>query len=186
MSKSPAKTGTIPAVSGWVARFAEMVPKEAEVLDVACGTGRHGRFFRGRGNPIVMLDRNIAPIADMAADPGVQLVAFDLEAGRPWPLADRQFGCVVVTNYLHRPIMRDIVSAVAPGGMLIYETFARGNEAFGRPRNPDFLLHSEELLIFCRPELRVIAFEDLTVTVPQPACIQRIAAIRNFPEIADI
>lgn len=186
MREARAETGQVPAVSGWVERFAELVPKDVEVLDVACGAGRHGRFFRRRGNPVVMLDRNIAPVADMAADPEVQLVAFDLEAGRPWPLADRRFGCVVVTNYLHRPIIRDIVAAVAPGGMLIYETFARGNEAFGRPSNPDFLLHSEELLILCRPELRVIAFEDLTVTIPRPACVQRIAAVRNMPEIAEI
>ena len=185
MSGARAKTGPDLTVSSWVERFAELVPKDVEVLDVACGAGRHGRFFRSRGNPVVMLDRNIAPVADMAADPDVQLVAFDLEAGRPWPLADRRFGCVVVTNYLHRPIMRDIVAAVAPGGMLIYETFARGNEAFGRPKNPDFLLHNEELLILCRPELRVIAFEDLTVAVPAPACIQRIAAVRNMPQIAD-
>ncbi|MEP3112138.1 class I SAM-dependent methyltransferase [Nisaea sp.] len=186
MSGAYVESGPMPAVSSWVKRFSELVPKDVEILDVACGAGRHGRFFRDRGNPVVMLDRNIAPVADMAADPDVQLVAFDLEAGRSWPLVDRRFGCVVVTNYLHRPIMRDIVAAVAPDGMLIYETFARGNEAFGRPRNPDFLLHNEELLTLCRPELRVIAFEDLTVTVLAPACIQRIAAIRNMPQIADI
>lgn len=181
MRVTDADTGPMPAVSRWISRFAELVPHDVEVLDVACGRGRHGRFFRKRGNPIVMLDRNIAPVADMAADPGVELVAFDLEAGRPWPLPDRKFGCVVVTNYLHRPIMRDIVAAVAPGGLLIYETFAQGNEAFGRPSSPDFLLYREELLILCRPELRVIAFEDLEVTDPRPACLQRIAAVRNSP-----
>lgn len=179
MSEARAETGPVRAVSDWVKRFATMVPKEAVVLDVACGGGRHGRFFRARGNPVVMLDRNIAPVADMAADPRVELVAFDLESGRPWPLAGRRFGCVVVTNYLHRPIVRDIVAAVEPGGMLIYETFATGNEAFGKPRNPDFLLHREELLILCRPELRVVAFEDLTVEIPRPACVQRVAAVRT-------
>lgn len=167
--------------SDWVTRFAPMIPVEAEVLDLACGGGRHGRFFRRRGNPVIMLDRDISPVADMSADPNVELVAFDLEGGRPWPLGTRSFGGVVVTNYLHRPIMRHIIGAVAPGGTLIYETFAEGNEVYGRPSNPNFLLSREELLILCRPELRVVAFEDLKVSTPRMACIQRIVAVRDLP-----
>ncbi|UUX51416.1 class I SAM-dependent methyltransferase [Nisaea acidiphila] len=179
MSAASSEARPIPAPSEWVIRFAQQVPETAEVLDVACGSGRHGRFFRARGNPVVLLDQDISRVADMAADARVELVASDLEAGRPWPLKERTFGCVIVTNYLHRPIMTDIIGAVAPGGLLLYETFAMGNEAFGRPSNPDFLLHREELLILCGPELRVIAFEDLTVAAPRPACIQRIAAVRE-------
>ncbi|WP_420403678.1 class I SAM-dependent methyltransferase [Nisaea sp.] len=172
--------------SEWVMRFAERVSRDAEVLDVACGAGRHGRFFRARGNPVVMLDKDISRVADMAADAKVELVASDLETGRPWPLKTRTFGCVVVTNYLHRPAMRDIIGAVEPGGILIYETFAVGNEAYGKPSNPDYLLHREELLILCRPELRVVAFEDLTVSAPRPACVQRIAAVRDAVEKATL
>lgn len=181
MSMVGSAAGPMAEPSEWVVRFAERVPRDAAVLDVACGAGRHGRYFRARGNPVVMLDQDISRVADMATDARVELVASDLEAGRPWPLKTRTFGCVVVTNYLYRPAMRDIIGAVAPGGILIYETFALGNEAYGRPSNPDFLLHREELLILCRPELRVIAFEDLTVGAPRPACIQRIAAIRDAP-----
>lgn len=168
-------------VSGWVARFADMAPARSEVLDLACGGGRNGRYFRSRGHPVVMLDRDISQVADMSTDPKVELVAFDLEAGKPWPLEGRHFGCVVVTNYLHRPVMRQIIASIAPGGALLYETFADGNASFGRPSNPDFLLHREELLILCRPELRVRAFEDLTVSEPRPACIQRILAVRDAP-----
>ncbi|WP_193183416.1 class I SAM-dependent methyltransferase [Nisaea sediminum] len=182
MSTVSSAAGPMAKPSEWVVRFAERVPRDAEVLDVACGAGRHGRFFRARGNPVVLLDQDISRVADMAADARVELVASDLEAGRPWPLKSRTFGCVVVTNYLYRPAMRDIIAAVAPGGILIYETFALGNEAYGRPSNPDFLLHREELLILCRPELRVVAFEDLTVSTPRPACIQRIAAVRDAAE----
>lgn len=182
MSVARSEIGPVPPPSEWVVRFAEQVPTDAVVLDVACGGGRHGRFFRARGNPVVMLDQDISRVADMAVDPKVELVGADLESGRPWPLTNRTFGCVVVTNYLHRPIMRDIIRAVAPAGLLIYETFAEGNQAYGRPSNPEFLLHREELLILCRPELRVTAFEDLTVETPRPACIQRVVAIRDMSE----
>lgn len=164
----------------WVARFADLIPEGGVVLDLACGAGRHGRFFRSRGHRLVMLDRDISQVTDLASDPKIELVACDLEAGRPWPLGGRAFDGVVVTNYLHRPVLRNIVAAVAPGGVLVYETFARGNEVFGSPRNPDYLLRREELLIATRPELRVIAFEDIPITEPRPACIQRIAAVRDM------
>lgn len=165
--------------SAWVRRFAELIPEGGVVLDLACGAGRHGRYLLSLGHRIVLLDRDIAAVADLAADEHVELIACDLEDGRPWPLDDRTFDGVVVTNYLHRPLMKHLVRAVAPGGALIYETFADGNQAFGQPRNPDFLLQREELLIFTRPELRVVAFEDILVTDPRPAAIQHIAAVRE-------
>lgn len=164
--------------SPWVTRFAPMVPAGGTVLDVACGTGRHARMFRKRGHPVVALDRDVVTVTDMASDPEVEIVARDLENGRPWPLEGRSFAGVVVVNYLHRPLFPALVRSVAPGGVLIYETFAAGNERFGRPSNPDFLLHHEELLIAVRPELRVIAFEDLEEHAPVQAMRQRIVAVR--------
>ena len=165
--------------SPWVRRFADLVPEGGTILDLACGSGRHSRYLLSLGYRVVCLDRDITAIADLASDEHVELIACDLEDGRPWPLADQSFEGIVVTNYLHRPLMKHPVRAVASGGALIYETFADGNQAFGHPRNPDFLLNREELLIFSRPELRVVAFEDLLVTEPRPAAIQRIAAVRE-------
>lgn len=164
--------------SAWVARFAPMVPAGGTVLDVACGAGRHARMFRDRGHPVVVLDRDVVKVSDMAVDPEVEIVARDLESGRPWPLEGRTFAGVVVVNYLHRPLFPALVRSVAPGGVLIYETFAAGNERFGRPRNPDFLLHREELLIAVRPELQVVAFEDLEEQAPRHAVKQRVVAVR--------
>lgn len=164
--------------SAWVARFAPMVPAAGTVLDVACGAGRHARMFRDRGHPVVVLDRDVVKVSDMAVDPEVEIVARDLENGRPWPLEGRTFAGVVVVNYLHRPLFPALVRSVAPGGVLIYETFAAGNERFGRPRNPNFLLHREELLIAVRPELQVVAFEDLEEQAPRHAVKQRVVAVR--------
>lgn len=165
--------------SPWIKRFADLIPVGGLVLDLACGAGRHGRFLLERGHRLVLLDKNIMAVADLAADEHVELIARDIEDGRPWPLGDRTFDGVVGANYLYRPMMKHLVRAVAPGGAFLYETFADGNQAFGRPSNPDFLLMREELLIFTRPELRVVAFEDIIVNEPRPAAIQHIAAVRE-------
>jgi hypothetical protein len=103
----------------------------------------------------------------------------DLEDGSPFPFGDRTFDGVVVANYLYRPILGDLVAAVASGGALIYETFARGNERLGNPANPDFLLERGELLDAVRPQLEVVAYEDLEVTEPKPSVVQRVAAVRR-------
>ncbi len=147
--------------SAWVERFADLVPPGAAVLDVACGGGRHARLFRARGHPVVAVDRDLVGVADLAADPGVTLVAADLEDGSAPPFAGQTFGGVVVTRYLHRPLLPHLVAAVAPGGVLLYETFAVGQERVGRPRNPDFLLRRGELLEAVRGRLDVVAFEDV-------------------------
>jgi SAM-dependent methyltransferase len=169
------------APSGWVLRWAPSLPARGTVLDLACGSGRHTRFLRGRGHRVVAVDRDLGGVADLADDPAVELVAVDLEDGRPFPLADRGFDGVVVTRYLHRPLLPALVAAVAPGGLLIYETFARGHERLGRPTNPDFLLLPGELYDVVRGELRVLAYEDLVVAQPKPAAIQRICARREPP-----
>jgi SAM-dependent methyltransferase len=161
------------APSAWIERFAALVPPGAAVLDVAAGGGRHSRLFVQRGHPVVAVDRDTSALHA----PGIETIMADLEAGGPWPLGARRFGGVVVANYLHRPILDAIVGAVAPGGVLLYETFAVGNERFGKPSNPNFLLRPGELLETVRDRLRVVAYEDLEVSEPRPAMIQRIAAV---------
>lgn len=164
--------------SPWVERFAPLVPAGGTVLDLACGGGRHGRLFLERGHRIVFVDRDTAGVEDLAGRPDVEIIAADLEADRPWPLADRRFAGVVVANYLWRPILPRIAATAAPGGVLIYETFARGNEAFGRPRNPDFLLEPGELFEAFRGGFRILAYGQCVRETPGPAVIQHIAAVK--------
>lgn len=168
-----------PRPSDWVRRFAALVPAGGPVLDLACGAGRHVRLFLDKGHPVTAVDRDLTGLADIAGDPRLETLAADLEGGADWPLAERRFAGVVVTNYLHRPILPRIVAAVAPGGALLYETFAVGNERFGRPRNPDFLLRPGELLEAVRGRLQVVAYENLEVAEPKPAVVQRIAAVNR-------
>ena len=142
--------------SAWVSRFAPLVSKGGRVLDLACGGGRHSRLFLDRGHPVTALDRDISQ-AQRAQ--GADLVEADLENGSPWPLEEHRFAAVVVTNYLWRPLFPQILGSLEAGGVLIYETFALGNEAYGRPRNPDHLLGRGELLCLTQG-LTVVAFED--------------------------
>jgi SAM-dependent methyltransferase len=148
------------------------------VLDVACGSGRHTRLFLDRGHPVLAVDRVVSGVEDLRPHPGLEVLEADLEDGRPFPLSGQVFAAVVVTNYLYRPVLPDLVAAVAPDGVLVYETFARGNEHFGPPHRPDFLLEPGELLDAVRGQLRVLAYEDLTVEEPRPAAVQRICARR--------
>jgi SAM-dependent methyltransferase len=165
--------------SAWIVRFAGLVPRGGTVLDLACGAGRHTRLFLERGHPVVAVDRDLRGIEDLRGSPNLEAHEVDLEAGSPFPFAGRTFEAVVVANYLFRPILANLVDAVAEGGALIYETFALGNERFGNPTNPDFLLSRGELLEVARPQLQVVAYEDLEVTEPKPSVVQRIAAVRR-------
>ncbi len=167
------------APSPWVQRWSHLVPAGSPVLDVACGAGRHLRWFAGRGHPVTGVDRS--PEA-LAAVQGVgESVLADIESG-PWPFEGRQFGGVVVTNYLWRALMPAIVGSVAPGGVLLYETFAAGNETVGKPSRPDFLLQPGELLRACAG-LRVVGYEDGFLDHPA-RYVQRIAAVREVPGTA--
>ncbi|MCH2393427.1 MULTISPECIES: class I SAM-dependent methyltransferase [Oceanibaculum] len=168
-----------PRPSDWIVRHAGLVPEGGTVLDVAAGGGRHTRLLRRLGHPVVAVDIDIAGLSDLADDPEVELLQHDLEDGGPWPFADRRFAGVVVTNYLWRPILADIVASVAPGGALLYETFAAGNERFGKPSNPDFLLQPGELLDAVRGAFRIVAYEDIEQSEPKPAMVQRIVALRS-------
>jgi SAM-dependent methyltransferase len=161
-----------------VLRFSARLSRGASVLDLACGGGRHTHALAARGMQVLAVDRD-AQALEALRDCAEVLVA-DLEAD-PWPWPERRFDAVVVTNYLWRPLLPRIVDAVAPGGLLIYETFTQGQAALGRPRNPDFLLRPGELLDAVRPRLRVLAYEDGRVAIPRPACVQRICAVHEPP-----
>ena len=160
--------------SPWIQRWAHLVPAGGAVLDVAAGRGRHARWFAQRGHPVTAIDRDAEALATLQGIAGT--VTADIENG-PWPLPGRQFAAVVVTNYLWRPLFPQLLASVAPGGVLLHETFARGNETVGKPSRPDFLLQPGELLA-AYPGLRVVAFEDGFLDNP-PRFVQRIAAVRE-------
>ena len=166
--------------SDWVRRFIPLLPPEGDVLDLAAGSGRHTQLLLEHGHRVTALDRDAGPLARFAEDERVTILECDLEVGGVWPLAGRTFAGVVVTNYLWRPGLKDIVANVGPGGLLIYETFALGNERFGRPRNPAFLLRPGELLEAVAGSLRVLTYEDLVVVDPRPAALQRLCARREI------
>jgi SAM-dependent methyltransferase len=161
--------------SPWIVRWAGLIGAGASVLDVAAGGGRHSRFLASRGLKVMAVDRDISALT---AQPGIEAIAADLENGSPWPLPGRTFGAVVVTNYLHRPVFPALLDALAPGGILLYETFMAGNERFGRPSRPEFLLKDGELLEWVRGRLSVTAYEARMISEPKMAMVQRIAARR--------
>jgi SAM-dependent methyltransferase len=166
--------------SSWIARHAILIPKPGPVLDLAAGGGRHTRYFKGLGYAVVAVDRDVSRLADLLGDAQIDVMEADLEGGAPWPLEDRRFAGIIVTNYLHRPLLPKIAAALQPDGVLIYETFGVGNEKFGKPSNPDFLLKPGELLDFARAEgLLVRAYECGEVAEPRPAVLQRIAAVKD-------
>ena len=169
--------GPVPTeqASAWVQRWAPLV-KRGPVLDVACGSGRHARLFAARGLEVVAVDREAQVFSE-----GVRFVRADLEDGSPWPFTGQRFGAIVVTNYLHRPLMPRLAESLDEGGVLIYETFMIGNEKFGRPSNPEFLLRSGELLASFAT-LAVAGFEQGRVERPKPAMIQRLCALRGTAE----
>jgi SAM-dependent methyltransferase len=177
-----AATGSI-AASAWVRRWSHLVPARGRVLDVACGSGRHARWFAQRGCTVTGVDRDA--LATAGLDEFAEIVIADIEAG-PWPFGERAFDAVVVTNYLWRARLADIVASVAPGGVLVYETFAAGNESVGKPSNPAFLLRPGELLQ-AAAGLRVIAFEDgfeAGSMTTSARFVQRIVAVREHPGLA--
>jgi len=172
---SPAHDASTP--SAWIVRFAHLVSRDARVLDLACGAGRHARFFAHRGCRVLAVDRDAAAIGGLQGVRGIDARVVELE-GEQWPLAQERFDAIVVADYLHRPLFPHLLAALTEAGVLLYETFARGNEAYGRPSNPDFLLKRDELLDVCRQRLAIVAFEQGYVRVGQrEAVVQRIVAV---------
>jgi SAM-dependent methyltransferase len=172
------------APSAWIVRFAPLVRVGGPVLDLACGQGRHTRFFLERGHPVTAVDIDLSGLDDLQGHEGLEVLRADLEDGSPWPLGDRRFDAVVVTNYLWRPLFPRIVDAVDEGGVLLYETFAVGNEAYGRPAKPDFLLRPGELLEVVRGRLQIVAYEHGYLDEPRPAIKQRLCAVRSDQPVA--
>ena len=174
-------------ISPWVERFSKEIPKDCgPVLDLACGSGRHARFLRRQGFQVIAIDRDDSAFASLNLQ-GIWCVNCDLETsdlGYVWPFVERSFAAVIVTNYLHRPLMASILSSLVKGGVLIYETFAVGNEALGRPRNPQFLLRENELLEACMLEpkrgikFKCLGFEHGFVNRNGPAIVQSICVKR--------
>ena len=161
--------------SPWIQRFAHLVPEKTPVLDVACGSGRHSFYFAERGHPVTAVDINTSKIAH---HPFVEPLEKDLETGNLWVPPTSYFGCVVVVNYLHRPLFPALANALSSDGVLLYETFCSGQEQIGRPRNPDFLLQPDELLKRCIHDLNlsVVAYECGSI---DGAIKQRICAVRT-------
>ncbi len=173
------------SISTWIRRFSHLLPLDGSVLDLAAGGGRHSAWFLERGLAVTALDRTVDKLERLKSTctgddhRRFDIIQADLEDGSTWPLRDRTFDAVIVVNYLHRPLNPDLLGSLAPDGLLLYDTFAVGNEAFGKPANPDFLLRSGELLDVVRDELQVIAFEQGRIDQPNgPAVKQRIAAIK--------
>jgi SAM-dependent methyltransferase len=164
--------------SAWVQSHAGLVASGGKILDLAAGGGRHTRYFKDLGYQVTALDRDVSRVQDLAGR-SVEVMPADLEDGSPWPLGAREFDGIVVTNYLHRPLLPYLASALAPGGVLIYETFGVGNERFGKPSNPNFLLRPGELLEFAATQgLQVLAYACGEVAEPKRAITQRMVAQR--------
>lgn len=166
--------------SPWVRRFAQLARAGGAVLDLACGQGRNGRHFLGLGHSVVFVDIDVGGVEDLQAHPGAEIIAADLEDGSPWPVEGRGFAAIVVVNYLHRPLFADILASLEPGGVLLYETFARGHERLARPRNPAHLLERGELLDVISGRLSVVAFEEGVIEDDPFAGIkQRLCAVND-------
>jgi len=177
MTLTPSPTAGSP--SAWIRRFLPLIAPGGRVLDVAAGSGRHVRLLRQAGHPVVAADRDTGSLsAAFGQDALCDIRELDLEDGGPWRLGDGYHG-IVVTNYLWRPLLPALAAALAPGGLLLYETFMVGNERLGKPANPDFLLRPGELLAAYIGRLAIVAFEQGAVVAPRPAVIQRIAAVKG-------
>ena len=170
--------GVIADASPWVRRFADAIPKNGLVLDLACGAGRHTALLASLGHQVLSVDQDISMVESLNSE-SVQTLELDLE-GSDWPLLNQQFSAIVVTNYLYRPFLDELPKILTEDGVLIYETFAEGNAEFGKPSNPNFLLKSGELLALAqRSGLKVIAYEDIYLDHPKPAMVQRICAVKG-------
>ena len=164
--------------SSWVKRFARLIPNNGVVLDLACGSGRHSQYLASLGYSVLAVDQDAALIEPLKSTL-ITPKCLNLEQDA-WPLLGEKFAGIVVTNYLYRPHLDQLPGLLEENGILIYETFAQGNEQFGKPSNPNFLLNTGELLAFsARHSLQVIAYEDIYVEEPKPAMVQRLCALKG-------
>jgi SAM-dependent methyltransferase len=172
--------------SQWVVEHAPLIRKGGRVLDLACGSGRHAIWLAGQGYQVDAIDRDAQALAGLQGRPHIHAHITDLETGS-WPADDAYYAenyhsiydAIIVSRYLFRPLLNTLAAMLAPGGVLIYETFMLGNERYGRPSNPDFLLMPDELKSVYATLLKVCAFEQGKVEEPVPAMMQRICAIKS-------
>jgi SAM-dependent methyltransferase len=175
---SPSLSSSPEDPSAWVRRFAALIPAGGQVLDLACGAGRHTRLLSSLGYAVEAVDQDEESLARLSRLPGVTTRHANLEGG-PWPYYGFAFDGIVVTNYLHRPLIPHLARVLAEGGVMIYETFMVGNERFGKPTNPAYLLRPGELLELLAKRFAVVAFEQGEVSRPRPAVVQRICVQRG-------
>lgn len=164
--------------SNWIIKHIGLIPNTGTVLDLACGNGRHTRILLEYGCSVTAIDQDISGVSDLSDRAKLSAHALDLENRSQWPFSGDRFSAIIVTNYLYRPLFPTIIKALAPGGILLYETFASGNESLGRPRNPKHLLVEGELLSTVMRHLHVVSYQHGKVNLPRPAVIQRICAVR--------
>jgi len=162
------------SISPWLSQHLSHIPN-GRILDLACGGGRHSRFLLQQGFQVTALDKDISGLADIADLPGLTLLEHDLECGAPWPFA-QAFDAILVFNYLHRPLFNTLAEAIRPGGLLIYQTFMAGNEAYGRPRSERFLLQPDELREWTQQQFEIIDFEQGYSEQPKPGMRQALCA----------
>jgi SAM-dependent methyltransferase len=170
------KAGQMQAPDPWIKRHIDLFLEGGKVLDLAAGAGRHTLLSIALGHPVVAVDRDTSRLKK-AASGNPDIRQHDLEA-RAWPLEGERFHGIIVCNYLWRPLFPAVAAALEPGGVLLWTTFALGNEEYGRPRNPEFLLRRNELITAFATDLEVIAFEDRILAGPQPAVRQSLCARR--------
>jgi SAM-dependent methyltransferase len=165
--------------SPWIVKHVPLIPKEGQVLDLACGNGRHAIWLANQGYQVDAIDRDAQAVSGMVGMDNINVVIADLEAD-DWPHSELKYDGIIVSRYLYRPLLHTLAAILKPGGVLIYETFMVGNERYGKPSNPDFLLQPNELLEIYSPLLNIISFEQGEQKTPRPAVMQRICAIKNI------
>jgi SAM-dependent methyltransferase len=181
MSEIPKELETkVPVVSDWVRKYISLIPSKKLVLDLACGSGRNTRFLLDQGYTVVALDKDVSQLADIVGKPNLQKYMFDLETNAKFPFGKHEFAGIIVTNYLHRPLFGDLINSLSHKGVLIYQTFMMGNEAYGRPRNPNFLLKINELSDVFSNKLDVVAFQQGYEESPTPSVVQKICAVNRY------
>ncbi len=177
----PGNFELIASPSPWIVEHAACIPRAGRVLDLACGSGRHSVWLAAHGYQVDAVDRDEQAVAHMQGMHNINVKIADIETGN-WPESVELYDGIIVSRYLFRPLLQKLAAMLKPDGVLIYETFMEGNERYGRPRNPDFLLQPHELSTVYAPLLKIHAFWQGEVAGEVPAVMQRICAINSRSE----